>query len=89
MARCTSRRPLEDIEAHYVSSYLQPKVGHVLLVKVKGCVAGHMFRILQCKHAAVAAIGLVWDVCRESARTTRTTLPCFCSRCPLHAACED
>lgn len=67
---CHRLGPSHDGEAHDISGCLYTQEGHVLLVKVKRRVSRHMLSILQRKHSAVTSVGLVWDVCWESAGST-------------------
>ena len=60
-------------QAHAVGSNFEPQQRHVLLVKVKCCAPGGVLSILQCKHAAVAAICLIRDVRRKPAHTQCST----------------
>ena len=63
----------DDFQAHDIGSNFEPQQRHVLLVKVKCCAPGGVLSILQCKYAAVAAVCLIWDVCRKPAHTQRST----------------
>ena len=59
----------DDFQAHDVGSNFEPQQRHVLLVKVKWYAPRGVLSILQCEHAAIAAVCLIRNVRRTSAHT--------------------